>query len=584
MRTSRKLALTLALAGAALPAFGQDRPESILPPGFGEPQSAPTPTPRPSATAAPVAAAPRSDVPVPVPLPSASPSATPTPVPLDPATLAFYELPPFARHDPATLGPVRAGGFAVDAFGDADGQYVETLMRRLSAPLPSRWLSITLRRLLVAELDAPRRTDGADFAAERAWLLLRMGEPVAARAVVQEVDLADYTPKLFEVSLNALLAAGDPAGLCPLAHAGIGATGERGWMVAQAMCAGLGGDPARAQALLRDARRRGTAAGIDLLLAQKVTGAGAAGRESVTIEWAGVDRLTPWRFGLATATGVALPDELIAAAGPQVRYWQALSPGILPAARLPAAEAAAAQGVLSSAALVDLYAQLLAEEDTASGIVGTAQNLQTAYADRNASERLAALKRIWGAGTPPYARLVLTARAAARLPVRPGLAEADRLVASMLTAGLDRPALRWSGAVAANGDAWALLALADPAGRRLSYGEVSGFAGAGDALRKRALFFAGAAGLGRLDAADIERGAQALDVRIGAANSWTRALDRAVADAQPGTVVLLAAIGMQTAGWRGIPPATLYRAVAALRQVGLEGEARMIAAEALARS
>jgi hypothetical protein len=57
-----------------------------------------------------------------------------------------------------------------------------------------------------------------------------------------------------------------------------------------------------------------------------------------------------------------------------------------------------------------------------------------------------------------------------------------------------------------------------------------------------------------------------------------------VADDQPGTVTLLAAVGMQAATWRGVPPAALYRIIAALRAVGLEGEARMIAAEAIARA
>jgi hypothetical protein len=41
---------------------------------------------------------------------------------------------------------------------------------------------------------------------------------------------------------------------------------------------------------------------------------------------------------------------------------------------------------------------------------------------------------------------------------------------------------------------------------------------------------------------------------------------------------------MQTASWHGMPPEALYRIVAALRAVGLEGEARMIAAEAIARA
>jgi hypothetical protein len=169
-----------------------------------------------------------------------------------------------------------------------------------------------------------------------------------------------------------------------------------------------------------------------------------------------------------------------------------------------------------------------------------------------------------------------------RQPVRGGVDGVDRLVAAMLSAGLDRSAARWAGTVPAGGDAWAMIALADPdARRRFGAGDVQGYGG-GDV--KRRLFFAGLAGLGRIATGDVASLAQDLGVPIGAENSWTRALDRAVADDQPGTVTLLAAVGMQAATWRGVPPAALYRIVAALRAVGLEGEARMIAAEAIARA
>ena len=49
-------------------------------------------------------------------------------------------------------------------------------------------------------------------------------------------------------------------------------------------------------------------------------------------------------------------------------------------------------------------------------------------------------------------------------------------------------------------------------------------------------------------------------------------------------MVLLAALAMQTPAWRGVPPAMLYRIIASLRAVGLESEARLIAAEAIARA
>ncbi|WP_375392667.1 hypothetical protein [uncultured Sphingomonas sp.] len=592
MRTSRKVALSIALASAAQfvfgPALGQDRPESILPPGFGQPQTQPTaePSVRPSAAAGASTAVVE---PLPTPEPSVTQSATPSPTPTaDPTLLAYYELPPFARRPLGHVGPVTAsdGGLPADAFGVEDGRYLETLMRRLSAPLPSRWLSILLRRALLSEVDTPHHVDGANFAAERAWLLLRMGESVGARAVVQAVDDADYTPKLYQVALNAMLATGDPAGLCPLADRGRATTGEPGWALAQAMCAGLTGAPKQAATLIAAARRRHLAGGVDLLLARKVAGAG--GGQAITIEWDAVDRMTPWRFGLATATGVAVPDPLLATTGPQMGYWRALAPAIAPAARVRAAEAAAAQGVLSNAALVDLYASLGAstDDDPVDPVTtAAAQDLGAAYADPSADARLQAIKRLWGDPTP-YARLVLTARAAARVPPSAArAADADRLVAAMLTAGLTESAARWRPVAATGGDAWAMLAVADPGAPTLRYSDLSGYAGSGgDARLKQRLLFAGLAGLGRLQRDDVERAAAALDVRIGATDRWTAAIDRAAANGEVGTVVLLAAIGMQTPSWRGVPPAALYRIVAALRAVGMENEARMIAAEAIARA
>ncbi len=600
MRTFPKLSLAALVAAGGLaalaPAIGQDKPESILPPGFGEaspaapaPSNAPTPAPVPR-TGDPI---PPTATIQPLPLPAPTDAAPETPAPaatVDPAVLAQYEMPASARRSLDSIGPLGAGqgGIDADAFGTADGPYVERLMRHLTAPLPSRWMSILLRRALVSRVDTPRGVNGADFAAERGWLLLRMGESVAARAVVQGVDTDNYTPKLYQVAMNAALATGDPGGLCPLVEGAMRTVPARGWTMAQAMCAGLSGYPAQAGPLLTAARRRSVASGIDLLLAQKVIGAGAQGRQAVTIEWDGVDALTSWRFGLAMATAVPVPDALYATAGPQMTYWRALSPSMTLGDRLGAAEAAAAQGVLSSAALVDLYGAAVDDDSVQSAATATARDLQTAYADRDPEARMAALRQIWGdAGTrPPYARLVLTARAAARMPAAKDKAENDRLVASMLTAGLDRSAARRRAGVETGSDAWAMILLADPdAYGRVSYGDLASYSGGeGDSALKQRMLFAGLAGLGRLSPGDVERAAKSLDVRVGAENSWTRALDSAARAGQVGTVVLLAAVGIQTSAWKGVPPEALYRIVGALRAVGLDGEARLIAAEAIARA
>ena len=322
MMTRRSRSILLAAGALAIgsAAIAQDKPESLLPPGFGEP------APTPSATAAvpPPDASGAVVQPLPGVTPLPSPSVSPSPSPSPTSTESPYQLPAFARRPLSRIG-IGPSGMPADAFGGADGRTVEILMRRLSAPLPSRWLSIALRRLLVAPIDTPRGLDGADFAAERAWLLLRMGESVAARAVAEGVDTDNVTPKLRQVWMQAALANADPAGLCALAP-GAGAS-ERGWVVARAMCATLSG-AGDGPALLRDVRRRRIASGIDLQLAQKVMGAGLNSRQAITIDWAPVVQLNAWRFGLATATGVAVPDELYATVGAQVTGWRALAPAI----------------------------------------------------------------------------------------------------------------------------------------------------------------------------------------------------------------------------------------------------------------
>ena len=63
----------------------------------------------------------------------------------------------------------------------------------------------------------------------------------AARAVIEDVDTDNYTTWLYQVAMQAALANGDPAALCPIADKGAQAITQRGWSMAQAMCAGLAG-------------------------------------------------------------------------------------------------------------------------------------------------------------------------------------------------------------------------------------------------------------------------------------------------------------------------------------------------------
>jgi hypothetical protein len=590
-----RIALTAALLASVGPALGQgqDRPESLLPPGFDEPAApAPAPAPRPAATqssGASSSSTSSSSPSAPAPSGAAAPgnstaaAATTEGPPVD---YSRYELPDYAKRSLDTVGVVAWGNpsFPEKSFSRADGRFLQILMRRLDAPVASRWVSIALRRALTSRIDTPRGVNGADFAADRAWLLIRMGESVAARAVVEDVDVENYTPWLYQVGMQAMLANADPGGLCGMADAT--SLPYRSWSMSRAMCAGLAGEPKKAGELFDSARAGVDAGDIDALLAEKVMGIGAQGRRAVTIEWTGISRLTSWRWGLAIATREDIPDSLYNTVGPQVTYWRALSPQLAPIERVRAAELAAAQGVFSNAGLVDLYAEIEQEGESNSAEVAAARDLRTAFSDGQQEARVKALQTLWAEANTPrtqYARLVLTARAAAGIvPSAEHAADADRLVSSMLTTGYVQRALAWRSVVAGGSDGWAMLAMAD-ANARVSSADFGAYRNAASE-RKARLALAGLAGLGRMNASDASSNAASLGVAVGDANSWTRTIDAAAKRRDAGTVALLAAVGMQNRNWSSVTPEALFHIVAAYRAVGMENYARMIAIEAIARS
>ncbi|WP_299326604.1 hypothetical protein [Parasphingopyxis sp.] len=609
-KTKSLIALGIGASAYALivPAFGQDAPESLLPEGFGDPVPA-APPPPPPPPAAPAPAAPT------------APSAAPSPSPAAPRAssdivvgdeegfdefdigdidLGFetipteYELPAQARRSLAEIGPLTPdiGGYGEDAFAGADGRYISRLMRELDAPGPSRWLHISLRRALLSRVPTPEGVVAPDWVAERAWLLLRMGEVDGAQMLAQRVDSDRHTPKLYAVAMQTNLASGDLAGFCPLVTGARQTAESPAWVMADAICAGLAGESARATAQMASIRNAELTNGFDMLLGDRAVNAGGSAR-AVPVEWEGVERLNAWRFGVSHATGVEIPDELYENSGRQVQAWRARSPTVDLADRIAPARTAAVIGVLSNQALVSMYSALLAELDPSAIPGSTTDILRTAYVEADPGERIAAMETLWTEGDSAdgrYAGQILTARAAARIQPNADLVDsADGLIAAMMTAGLDIQAARWSALVddADNDQAWALLAVGAPRPVvDIDYGRLDDYAdNAGADGRHRARLLAAAlAGLGRLDAGDIQQADGAFDLRLDRENIWTRQLERVARGRRVGLVALISAIGMQADSWAGIPPNHLYHIVRAYRLAGREPEARMIAAEAVTRA
>ncbi len=607
-------AVSLSALVVAIPVLGQNSPESLLPPGFGEPAPSPSPSPvaspTPSPTPSPVPARPR-------PAQSSDPSTrvvTDKNIPeidtelpsltldengqldlnaLDDALQPQYSLSASERRSTAEIGVLTPefNGLPKDAFGGEGGQYLTNLIKNLNGPIISRWGSILLRRTLLSKVGSPENINPADWTAERAWRLLLMGEADAARSLVLKVDGGNYTPRLYEVAMQAHLATADPAGICFLVDDGARVSDAPTWKMFRPICASLAGEQSRATRLLQQARRDKVATGIDYLLAEKTIGAGFEGRRAVSILWDDIEYFNNWRFGLGTATGVEPPDRLYAQAGRHVQGWRARAPMLSKDSRMKAADIAAAIGVISNQAMVDLYAATYDDPEVSDDRRALASVLRQAYTDDTAESRIAAMRNLWGRSSgalTKYSAKILTARAAAKIPPAAALGEnSAELIASMLSAGLDRSAIRWAKIVDQGSHGWALLAVASPTNNiPVSYAAMDDFAD-GDSSREQLrskFLLAALAGLGRADRQAVDDFASDLDLDLGRSSKWTRAIQSASRRGQQGTVALLAAVGMQGRDWNAMSPLHLYHIMQSLKRVGLEPEARMIAAEALSRT
>lgn len=606
--------------------------ESLLPPGFDNPPAQTRqPAARPSSPAR--GAQPARPASVPVQSSPAAPAPSTTAIPvvqalpvgsapvatggggtsdqalldsLDPALLEKliqsarpkFDIPPSGRRSVDIVGVIdeKDSGFPAASTHYLNGPYVEAVIGKMRGRFVSRWGHILARRALASRLATPVGMNGADWAAIRAQLLLRMGEPDAARAMVQSVDSGNFTRGLEDAAMASFLATADPVGLCPITALTAASRQGWDWDLSRAICSAFADEGSNAMAQLDRAMRRGAGSKIDILLAQKFAGAAINARRAVKIEWDGVETLTPWSTGMSFATGIEPPEALRKNAGAAYAVVAARAPMLPLASRAAAADVAAARGAFSARSMIDLYSQIYAlrdqeaEQGSLDDWTRRAETLRQAYVSSAPTDRLEAIRTLWGDGSDPdqaYAGLVLTSYAAARLSPDQAFADdAPGLIASMLTAGLDRNAIKWAPFCPIGSEGWGLLVLAN-SGRATKVGAegLNAFTDDDDsenALRSQFLL-AGLMGLERVDAGAARDFAGKLEIDLNRQTRWTRAIDNAAASGNPALVSLLAAFGMQGNRWDRMTPLHLYHIVSALHRVGLDGEARMIAAEAVAR-
>jgi hypothetical protein len=575
--------------GAALPVLGQQGPESLLPPGFGDPPPPPPPSTK-GPTAKQASGSPGETKSSTATSSTGAAKTSPDAKPGDEETQETeirYDVPPTARRSLKQVGIMSeaGGGFPVTAFGGIKGEFLLNAARNTKGPLASRWGTIMARRALASRTNTPADVSGADWVAERASLILRMGDAVVARQLVQQVDSGVYSKRLLDVSMPIFLANADLAGMCPVVDAGSQKTDSPEWKTALSICASLAGEQARATSLLSQVRNKGWVKGIDYLLTEKAVGAGTNGRRTVKIEWDKVTTMTNWRHGMAQATGIEPPEALYAGLGKQADGWRVQLPMISVKTRVATASGAAALGVLSNRAMVDIYGLAAEDQDITDDISTRADNVRAAFVGSSDGDKIAAMQALWDSATTDTQRrgmFVLTARAAAL--VAPNANDADRLIASMLSGGFDNQAARWLSVVDEGSLGWGMLATGSPEwASMVSTGALGDFRGNDDSEKyhKSALLVAGLAGLGRVSQGTLTDFQSDIEANVIRETNWSRAIKAAAARGESGTVALLAAAGLQASDWSKVPAHHIYHIVSALRTVGLDAEARMIAAEAV---
>lgn len=587
-------AVALALTGAAiaigLPAIGQETPESLLPPGFGDPP--PAANNRPAAPA-PVPPSPsngnvRPDIVTGTAVAGEEPDEDSDEG--EEASISYFDVPPAKLRSLDRVGIIDAqsGGYGADIFGDADGAVLGHILDNIKGPLASRWATILTRRVLASRTDTPDNIAGNDWVAKRSRALLNMGEAVVARQLVQQVDASRYSKALYHSAMDIYLANGDLGGLCPLAEEGARIIGDGQWKMARPICASLAGEQGRATALLNQAQAQGWMKGVDYRLAEKAVGAGTNGRRSVKIEWDGVSGFSMWRHGVAQAMGVQPPETVYGGARLSLSGWLAQMPMLSVSTKMAAAPMAGGLGTLSNRAMVDLYSQAYDDNELDAKLRDDAELLRTAYTASSDGAKLSAMEDLWGRSDDVAMQkgyYVLTARAAALIAPSDGQGGyADRIILSMMTGGFDRAAVRWAQYLPSGSLGWALLAVGAPAMKgRISYQQLDDFHDEDESTeyRKSALLLAGLAGLGRVDGTAQADFAGRIKLNLNRTTAWTRAIDAAATRGEKGTVMLLSAAGLQARSWKYAPPYYIFHIVRALRQVGMEAEARMIAAEAV---
>ena len=522
---------------------------------------------------------------------------------------------PLRALDPSSIGTLGPGegGYGADLWEGSERAQIENLLPRLPVATPSPAMRSMTRRLLLTTALVPEGDARAP-----SLLGLRLERLAALGDVAGVTDLLGVTPPgindplVARVDANAGLLAGDNPGACSRIETEV-AAGQTApyWLKGLAFCRAINGEIAAARLaadLLRELGETGDDTFYTLIAA-------LAGDES-----ARVDSLidpTPLHLAMLRAARQDIPADAVPGAGPGILRAIAIAPNAEISVRLLAAEQAEAVGALDPAALAQIYASVIFNPDDLINAVSIAN------AD-NGPRANALLYQVGQIQTVPAARAEAMSAAwsvargtggfltAARVnheallgftPTKEFAWFADDAGLALLAAGEVQSARLWfdmaSEAAGQNRpeastawlDLWPLLQIADterpipwspdivrpwwegqldlPQARRQERANVmyTVFEALGYRIKNE-------------DWLALFEGPLTVSAYMPAPAVW-QGLKYAAAEGRVGETIIYALLVLGETGPSDANPVTLGAVVGALRQVGLESDARAIALEAM---
>jgi hypothetical protein len=513
--------------------------------------------------------------------------------------------------DPGAVGVLDdKQGLGVDMWDGTPAVTVRRFLPLLPVTTPSRTMRQLARRLLLTAATPPGNDHGVPAANDhgvppsllqlRAERLFAMGETESLAALLKAAPVALGSPGLSRVKVDTLLLTGQSAAACaelPAARAG-GSDPQLAKL--QVFCDFTAGRTLEGNLGLELLRERKDSDHAFIAAAEVLGGLPPAPADKMALP-----NPTPLHLAAFQAAKLPLPADAANAAQPAVLKAIAAANGAAEP-RLLAAERAEAMGVLDSESLRQLYTT----------ITFTPAEAQAPPNDKSARGR-ALLFRSALHEALPGVRAEIVARALKAAGDHGAFAAAARLYAPLIAAVMPAPdlagfaplaaralyaagkpdaAAHWLDIAKANpdtakaaADLWPLARLYDPVeDRQTPPAVIAGWRAArelpaGQAERRAAVAFALVSAVG--ENIPASEWLSLLDGPLSAVAPSPRPalkamLRSAVEGLHLGETVLLTLVALGDTGLDRVDPDTLNRAIAALRQVGLEREARELAVEA----